>query len=175
MARKIAKKPSKKKSPAKAKSNAGKSSTAASAKAAGKSKNPAYVLIIMGLVTAIALMVNRYYVRHGPREERVSNNSEPEKVPVRDKTEAGELREEKKSKTDKPDKAEQSDTPEKDQQLEIPEREEVKIYFVKLNEKSEKMYLTPVARKVSRGSPLENTMRELIKGPTANERKRRGC
>jgi len=59
-----------------------------------------------------------------------------------------------------------------EQQLKIPEREEVKIYFVKLNEKTEKMLLTPVARKVARGEPLENTMRELIKGPTVAEKKK---
>ena len=173
MARKTTKKPTRKKSPARSNPNAGKSSsTAASAKTSGRSKNPAYVLVIMGLMTAIALMLNRYYMKHEPQQEPVLNNSEPNKVPVKDKKEVKELHEEKKNKTVKSDKTEKSDSLEIEQQPKIPEREEVKIYFVKLNEKSEKMLLTPVARKVARGLPLENTMRELIKGPTVAEKKK---
>lgn len=172
MARKTAKKALRKKSPVRSKPYAGKSSTATAAKAAGKSKNPAYVLVIMGLITAIALMLNRYYTRHEPQKEQVPHNSESEKIPIRDKKETKELYEEKQNKTDKSEKAEKSESLGKEQQTKAPEREEVKIYFVKFNEKSEKMLLTPVARKVGRGLPLENTMRELIKGPTAAEKKK---
>src|SRR3990172_5114169 len=103
-------------------------------------------------------MLKRYNRRHEPQKEQVPHNSESEKIPIRDKKETKELYEEKQNKTDKSEKAEKSESLGKEQQTKAPEREEVKIYFVKFNEKSEKMLLTPVARKVGRGLPLENTM-----------------
>ena len=171
MARKTTKKTARKKSPARSKSNAGKSSTA-TAKTIGRSKNPVYVLVIMGLVTAIALMLNRYYIRLEPEKEQVAHHSEPEKAPLQDEKETREIHEEKSQKIDKSERAGKYELPEKEQQIKTPEKEEVKIYFVKFNEKSEKMLLTPVTRKVGRGLPLENTMRELIKGPTTAEKKK---
>jgi spore germination protein GerM len=135
------------------------------------SRSPLYVLVIMGLVTAIALMLNRYYIKQEPQKDQATH-SEPEKAPVQDKRETKQLPEEEENKTDKPEKTEKSESLKKEQQAKTPAKEEVRIYFVKFNEKSEKMLLTPVTRKIGRELPLENTMRELIKGPNAAEKKK---
>jgi spore germination protein GerM len=172
VARKTTKKTTRKKSPARSKPATGKSSKSTTARATGTGKNPLYVLVIMGLITAIALMINRYYLQHEPPKEQAAQQSEPEKVPVEEKNERRELTEEKKSKTDKSEKAVTSKSQEKEEQTKTPEKEEVKLYFVKFNEKSEKMLLTPVTRKVGPELPLENTMRELIKGPSTAEKKK---
>jgi spore germination protein GerM len=168
--RKTTKKTTRKKSPARPKAGTGKPSKSTTAKAAGRSRSPLYVLVIMGLVTAIFLMLNRYYTRQEPQKEQA--HSETERATMQDKKEAKELLEGKKSRADKPEKAEKSEPQEKEQQARAPVRDEVKIYFVKFNEKSEKMLLTPVTRRVDREQPLENTIRELIKGPTAAEKKK---
>ncbi len=188
MAQKTAKKTTKKKTAARPGSKkAAASSAAAAPRKAEKSKNPFYVLIIMGLVTAIALMVNRYGVRNdadrgGIQKKPVSTGIEStdrkderdvkdekrkpaEKIEKKEKTEKAE-------KTEKGEKAEKTNLKEKKEAAEKPAGDEVKVYFVKLNEKSEKMYLAPVARNVPRGGLLENTMKELIKGPTQSEKKK---
>ena len=172
MARKTTKKTTRKRSPARSKADAGKSTKSTAAKAAGKSRGPIYVLVIMGLMTAIALMLNRYSIRQEPQKEPTSEHSETEQAPVRDKTEKEELREERKGRSENTEKAAQSESLEKEQQAKTPVKEEVKIYFVKFNEKSEKMLLTPVTRKVGREMPLEHTIRELIKGPSTTEKKK---
>jgi len=186
VAQKTAKKTTKKKAASKPRSKkAAVPTTAAAPRKADKGKNPLYVLVIMGLVTAIALMVNRYGLRQSV--ERGELKKKP--VPVRDepsqtKKELKDDRDlqeskkkkaekaEKKDKIEKADKSEKPDRPAKKEAAERPDTEEVKVYFVKFNEKSEKMYLAPVARNVPRGSLLENTMKELIKGPTPSEKKK---
>lgn len=178
MAQKTAKKTAKKKSAPRARSSRPASSqSSAPLPQPVKGKNPLYVLIIMGLVTAIALMINRY----NPRQEP---GSVPEKKkPLRTEVSVGknELKEERDEKKNKPVTREKTEkekevkarTDEKNRTEDAPETEPVKIYFVRLNEKTEKMYLSPVVRNVPRGGAiLENTMKELIKGPTAGEKKK---
>lgn len=126
----------------------------------------------MGLITAIALMLNRYYLRQEPRKEQVAQHSESEKAAVHDKNETRDFYQEKKSQEDISEKPAKSESVEKEEPKKTPEKELIKVYFVKFNEKSEKMLMAPVTRKVSRDLPLENAMRELIKGPTAAEKKR---
>ncbi len=179
MAKKTAKKTSRKKTVPKTRPKAAMSSSnAAAPRKTGKGKNPLYVLIIMGLVTAIALMVNRYTVRDD------ADRGAPKKKPVHtvsdsmDKKDDRDLREEKKKKAERQDnkekieKADKTGPTEKKQAADKPDSEEVKVYFVRLNEKSEKMYLSPVVRNVPRGSLLEHSMKELIKGPTQTEKKK---
>lgn len=186
MAQKTAKKTTKKKAAAKPRARkAAAPSTAAAPRKADKGRNPLYVLVIMGLVTAIALMVNRYGVREGIERGGLKKNHAPvSDRPSEIKKEAKEdsdLQEskknkaeqaEKKDKAEKADKSGKTDRTVKKEAAERPGTDEVKVYFVRFNEKSEKMYLAPVARNVPGGALLENAMKELIKGPTPAEKKK---
>ncbi len=185
MPKKTVKKTTKKKTAAKAgpKKTAAPSPAAAPRKAE-KSKNPLYVLIIMALVTAIALMVNRYSLRDEGERDKPEKKPRSVSTETQDRKDDREKREEKKispdkkekikkaEKAEKAEKIEKRDPSEKKDGSEKPAVEEVKVYFVKLNEKSEKMYLAPVARTVRGGSLLENAMKELIRGPTAAEKRK---
>jgi spore germination protein GerM len=185
VAKKTVKKTTKKKTVSKSRpKKAAASPPAAAPRRAEKGKNPLYVLIIMALVTAIALMVNRYSMRDEGVKNKHKKNPIPISVESKDKKDDGETRDEKKKAPDKKvkaekteriekaEKAEKREGAEKKEGAEKPPAEEVKVYFVKLNEKSEKMYLAPVTRTVNGGSLLENTMKELIRGPTAAEKKK---
>jgi germination protein M len=183
VAQKTTKKVSKKKTATRPKPRKTQTSVAGTVpRKSDKGKNPLYVVVIMGLVTAIALMVNRYSVRHEPDKgaskkdhiqetKRVIEKKEPADLKDTDIKVEKKTRPEKKEKTEKVVKDEKT-VPVKKEGAEKPETDEVKVYFVKLNEKSEKMYLTPVTRTVPRGGLLENTMKELIKGPTQSEKKK---
>ncbi len=182
MAQKTAKKTSKKKTAARPKSRPAAASTTAAPRKAVKSKNPLYVLVIMGLVTAIALMVNRYAMhdeagRGQIKKKQDRTGTEMTSRPI-DQKDDRDSRDDKKKKTekiekkDRIEKAEKPDPPVKKEAAERLDTNEVKVYFVKLNEKSEKMYLTPVVRNVPHGALLENSMKELIKGPTQSEKKK---
>ena len=50
--------------------------------------------------------------------------------------------------------------------------DETKIYFVRHDERNDKLRMVPVTRKVERKQPIEGAMRELIRGPTPAERGR---
>lgn len=138
-----------------------------------RSKNPAYVLIIMGLVTALALLFGRYYTPQRPVAVKppVEKPVSEKKEEKRDKEQAG-----KDSKEDRGSKPEREEKTSKQTVIKEPiekkEAESVKVYLVALNEKTDKMYLTPVIRKVRREPLLENTLRELVKGPTAAEKRK---
>ena len=163
------------------------SSPAAKSRPVERSRSPLYVLVIMGLATAIVLMVNKHDSKKGQRKESPPHETSAVRDAGREKPEAEKKHEdtiekkdtsEKIEKREKPEKAEKIGAPVKPEtgqekkQAEKPEEKNVRIYLVKLNEESEKMYLAPVGRKVSGGSVLENTIQELIKGPTASEKKK---
>ena len=138
-----------------------------------RSKNPAYVLIIMGLVTALALLFGRYYTPQRPVAVKppVEKPVSEKKEEKRDKEQAG-----RDSKEDRGSKPEREEKTSKQTVIKEPiekkEAESVKVYLVALNEKTDKMYLAPVIRKVRREPLLENTLRELVKGPTAAEKRK---
>jgi len=153
-------------------------SPAAVPRMAEKGKNPIYVLIIMALVTAIALMVNRYSLRDEGEKDKPKKKPLPVSIETQDRKDDREKREEKETSPDKKEKIEKAqkkerrEPSEKKETTDKPAAEEVKVYFVKLNEKSEKMYLAPVARTVRGGPLLENAMKELIRGPTSAEKRK---
>ncbi|MBN2157782.1 MAG: GerMN domain-containing protein [Spirochaetes bacterium] len=163
MARNIKKAPQKKKATAKKKTKSSKTGAAAASKEnGGRSRNAVYVLVIMGLITALALLSNRFISRHKmspdvKTEKSIpfENISEKDEKPIPDREE----------KARKPEPGETAVSTEK------PEKKSVKVYFVKLNEKTEKLYLSPVNRKVERNAMLENAIKELIRGPSSGEKR----
>ncbi len=175
MAKQAAKSTGKKaKSTAKKKPAAGKApKTAAAARPPERGKNPAYVLIIMGLVTALALLFGKYYTP----QRHVVEKTPVKKLDVEKKEEKREKVKEAREKEDggESKSAREEKTPKTiiiKEVLENRQEENVKIYFVALNEKTDKLYLAPVSRKVVRQPLLENTLRELVKGPTAAEKRK---
>ncbi len=138
----------------------------------------------MGLATAIVLMVNHYGLRRGLKTVLPSREAPVTKELEKERSHAGRDRDDERQRNERAEKTEKTDRPEKigapartdpepaKKQEPTPEEKSVRIYLVKLNEESDKMYLAPVGRKVTGGSVLENTMKELIKGPTATEKKK---
>jgi len=187
-ARKTSKKVTKKKPSSKPKTAASKSSSPKSArKPVQGNRNPLYVLIIMGLATAIILMVNRYGIKRGAPvvspERDVSSHKETEREENFDRKAREESRErnaaaEKSRDRDKSVTTEKIGVPVKPEpeqaktQAVRPAERDVRIYLVKINDESEKMYLASVSRKVAGDSVLEKTMKELVKGPTTAEKNR---
>jgi spore germination protein GerM len=168
---------SKKKNSNKSKaSRSRKSSTGKMRTKTAKGRNPAYVLIIMILLTSLALLVNKIYDKTATDPKKDHHRGEEGMGPgnISDsKKESGR----KQDVADVPDKTDSRGAPTKDNsaadlQIEKPSTEEIRLYFIRFNEKTEKMYLFTVVRKVDKRSILENTMRELIKGPSASEKKK---
>jgi len=146
-----------------------------SARTAGRStqptrgRNPAYVLVILGLLTVLVLMLNKFYEKTGPASKK-------------DRDTSSVLEDLKKYArpggfgtapvTDALHEKESDDATGGKALKETNAREIIKIYFMKLDERTEKMYLSSVPRRVDKKSFLESTIRELIKGPTLSEKKR---
>jgi len=175
VAKEAAKGPAKKKakSTARKKPAAAKKPKAASApRSPERNRNALYVLVIMGLLTAMVLLFGKFYA---PRLTG-SDEKQKESIAVEKKEEKQEKPVGKKEKEERPEKVaheeKERNQPEKKETPAKQPAESVKIYFVALNEKTDKLYLSPVQRKVGREPLLENTMRELVKGPTAAEKRK---
>jgi spore germination protein GerM len=140
---------------------------------AAMGRNSAYILIIMVLVTALVLLVNRFY----DKTDHSLKKNQSSSVSVDDRNDKAELKKESERAPEKSDnktvreskEASVIETPEKEYK---PAGEEIKLYFIQFNQKTDKMYLSPVVRRVEKKSVLENTMKELIKGPTPLEKKK---
>ncbi|OHD63097.1 MAG: hypothetical protein A2176_08320 [Spirochaetes bacterium RBG_13_51_14] len=159
----------KKRSPAKVVQKTAKQSGGAP-RGSGRGRNPAYILIILGLVTAIALLVNRFGEHREPPGEKPRRESARIDGDTKEREELREKKSEQKNSVESDEKSRNEKGQKKAE--EKPAVQDVKVYFVKLNEKTEKIYLTTVSRKVGKGSVLENAMKELIKGPTPVEKKK---
>ncbi|OHD69273.1 MAG: hypothetical protein A2W19_15900 [Spirochaetes bacterium RBG_16_49_21] len=137
----------------------------------GKGRNPAYVLVIMGLLTVLAVLVNRFYEKTGPvlkKDQNKFSNSEDLRKTAEPGNDAGMKPEQRDTGHLKDSKNEIIEKTSKEK----PGQEDIKLFFIKFNEKTEKMYLSSVPRKVEKKSLLENAMKELIKGPTPSEKKK---
>ena len=114
-----------------------------------------YLLIIMILVTVIFIVLNskndKFFKFINVPGKKIDSTPEKKKEIA--------APENKKSK--------EEDKPETEKTL-----SEVKIFFIKINETSEKIILTPVERSVKKGADLENAFNELLKGPTQKEKKK---
>jgi spore germination protein GerM len=176
VAKEAAKGPAKKKAksaPKKKSATAKKPKGTAASRPPERGKNAIYVLIIMVLLTALALLFGKFY---GPR---ISGGDEKpkEQAAAEKKAEKQEKsREVENTKEERPEKAAHEEKtqkqPEKNETPAKQPAENVRIYFVALNEKTDKMYLAPVQRKVNKEQLLENTLRELVRGPTSAEKRK---
>jgi spore germination protein GerM len=128
-----------------------------------------YILVIIILITVIVLLVNRYAGKGTFEFPVFKTTVDPVIIP-------GEKKSEDKPRLSKPDELKDDktvDTTVKDKtEAAAPQENVVAIYLLKLNEKTEKIYLTQVKRKVKGDAILESAIESLIKGPNASERNR---
>jgi len=149
-----------------------------------RDNTPFFVFTILVLLTIIVLLINRFYdgKKSGnffnfdfnketfTKESKKDNDRSPEKLGGEKNTANNTLSETEKTeknsledmKKDKEDLKEQG----KDKKIE----KEVKVYFLKLDEKTEKIYLASVTRKVNGLDILSATLESLIKGPSNFEK-----
>lgn len=154
------KKPRARKSPA-AKKSGSKKNTAQPA----TSHNALLILVIMALLTVIVLM----YIWKTPGTFRFDV-----KVPAVFTDHPAE------KKKEKPPEKKVSDQPARDEKksalpADVPVKKTVKVYLLSFNEVTEKISLVAVNRTVMQSGahpPVEETLRELIKGPTGSDGKK---
>jgi spore germination protein GerM len=139
-----------------------------------------FVLVIIILVTIIILMFNRFYDKgklkfpdfakmipaaDDPKEKKAEPQKEkvPEKIKPVQKDETGKDEAVKDPAANGGDK--RGDKP-----ADI--RKDVSVYLLKLDEKTERIYLSPVKRTVTEKDILASALENLIKGPTQHEKER---
>ena len=154
------KKTSKKTASAKTGSKKGKVSTPQTYQKGSSGWRPLSVLIIMVLVTVIVVLLNRDYIKNKSLfrdkiQVVLPEKNEKAEKPVPEKTDRVTPDVEKKPDETKPEVTEKY----------------VKVYFLKLDMRTEKYYLTTVKRRVGSSALLKNSLQELIKGPAAGEEK----
>ncbi|MCU0847410.1 MAG: GerMN domain-containing protein [Spirochaetes bacterium] len=123
-----------------------------------KNRTAIYLLVILCLITAIVLLLNKFDRPGNVRPVETRKNSPAYKEA--DKT--ADLTEKRTPDDNGTDKK----TENKDR---IAVRD-IKVYFFKLNEKTEKVNLLPVNRRVEGTSPVDGAMKELIRGPSKKEK-----
>ena len=124
------------------------------------SLNPLFVLFVMVLITVIFLLVNRMNQQKPITNKSSINTSNELKHKSTKSEEIKKTNEMNKISKEEDDENEQIDKANK----------RVKIYFIKMNEKSEKIYLSSVRRYAGADQTLKDTLKKLIKGPTAAEK-----
>lgn len=127
---------------------------------------PLYLLIILVLLATLAILANQYFssekgkagtensahISHQKSHEALSKTS------LRDeKKEEQEIREQKNAEAVK-----------KETEQAIESR--MKIYFLRINDHTERVSLVPVTRTIKGKASLEKAIGELIKGPSSSER-----
>jgi len=132
-------------------------------------RNPVYVLVILILITAIVILVNRMYfngTRTSPQGRDLSIKTarvdDKKTSPLKDNTSGTEtdpkkIKDAEDKKTRKPDDL-------------LPERE-FKLYYLRFDERTEKTMIVTVRRKLKTDQPVAAAIRELIKGPGVKEEK----
>lgn len=135
-----------------------------------------FVLVIVILLTIIVLMLNRFYdkgtIKFPDLKKMIPSSGEvkdkkPE--PREDKT-PGESKTDLKEEQKESAAGKEAENKEKDKPADL--RKDVTVYLLKLDEKTERIYLSPVKRTVADRDILASALENLIKGPTQKEKDR---
>jgi spore germination protein GerM len=143
----------------------------------GGGNGPFYVLVIIILVTIIVLLLNKFYEGGkfnlpglkilSEKNDSLKEKNDPQKEKGTESKTSESPEDKEKDKTSE-DKISKSDGKKPEENIPAADKE-VTLYFLKLDEKSEKIYLSTVKRKLPDKQILSATMEQLIKGPTAYE------
>ncbi len=130
---------------------------------------PRYLLIILILLAAIIILVNQYFsggsVKTGTRD--TAPITAQKKI---QETDEGDSFSNKKDKTDVQGMREQKNTKHGKENSSQTAESRMKIYFLRVDERTERVSLVPVTRLVKGEASLEKALGELIKGPNSIER-----
>ncbi len=130
---------------------------------------PFYMLVIIILVTVIVLLLNKFYENGKftiPYPKEIAVKGDSVKKESKEKSAEDKATAQNSSDSDKNQKAAGDD------EKKAVENKEVVVYFLRIDEKSEKTYLSTVKRKISDKQLLSSTLEQLIKGPTPYEKGR---
>jgi spore germination protein GerM len=129
-------------------------------------RGPFYALVILVLAVAVVVLVNRQYFDGGFHALKKKTGTSPETAK---KVETGSVP--KKDEIAGPDEKKKAEAGKKEKNAVIaPPEREVRVYFLRLDEKTENITLLPVRRKVQEDQPVLAAVRELLKGPAPKER-----
>lgn len=169
------KKPAPKNAPKKKAPSKKSAPRSAAGSTAGSSRNwgPAYILIIMVLLTVIVLLMYRLYRTSGPGGVSLSFftgktiSEKKHRFASASRHDAMERRDVRKhlDREDKKDSAGHDNSA-------ATAGKSIKIYLLRVDESSGRTSLVPVARRALGEDLLNESLRSLIKGPTRNEENR---
>jgi len=128
------------------------------------------VLLIMVLLTVIVLMAGDYIAPlkkslFTPEKKKVTRRKE---IPDRAKKVTPEKKE-KKEKKEVISKEVKKQEPEK---APAPQKVSVKVYFIRVDDRTEKIFLAPVRRRVDESKKIELALAELLKGMSGSEKRK---
>jgi len=136
-------------------------------------RGPLYMLIILFLLTVIVFLINISY----DKLPFISTRGDKREIKTEEKSRV--IMEKKDFESIKSDPISKDiiekdikDTIGKDESVKraIGEKADVKVYFLRLNEKTEQLYLSPVTRKVADANLLAMSLDSLIAGPSRSEK-----
>lgn len=131
----------------------------------GRSGVPLAVLAIMALLAVIAFMINNLYLGKGRDSTATSSGKETRVIaPPADDPEE---KESPKREAPESKQVSREEGPSSATVVEV-----AKVYFVRHDERDDGLRLVPVTRKVTREKRLEQSLRELARGPTTAEKGR---
>ena len=134
--------------------------------AAPGNRTAVYLLVILALLAVIVYLATFVFFQDRPGAHRGQVAKQEQKDGSRDRT-------------DRPGEHERADAKKKDMDGAKDDPKEktdaerlVKIYLIRIDDRTEKFSLSPVARRVKGEVSVQQAMTELIKGPTAAEKRR---
>jgi len=140
----------------------------------GVRNGPFYVIVIIILITIIVLLINKFYEGGMFKPDFVKlsvDKTIPSKEPVESSKNIATDRNsvDKKDANNTASKIEDKKIDDKKAEAVIASDREVLLYFLQFDEKTEKVSLKTVKRKLSDKQILSQTLSQLIKGPSSYE------
>ena len=132
-----------------------------------------FIFIIMILLGVIAFLLLRQTDMSLPfrTADKRDISMEKSNVVTEKKAKTGETdKTDKVDKTDKIDKADEIDKVDKVDKTD--KKSDVQVWFLRLDEKTENIFLVPAKRNVLDDGKIENALKALIEGPSAGEKAR---
>lgn len=132
-------------------------------------QNPFYVLAIMLLLTVIALLLNKFYINNNSQSSSVEEKKDiiTATESIVDDLEA--YTTEKKDIQRKEGDGNKNISLKQGLKTHLHSEKNIRIYLLKYNNKTEKISLTAVTRRIKSNNPLRRALEELIKGPNRIE------
>ncbi len=128
---------------------------------------PLYLLIILVLLAAIIIMANQYFTGGQGK----TGNRDTTDIKTSHKTQAadGGISSHDKKNEEQGIRVQKTAEPEKKESPQ-PIESRMKIYFLRVDDRSERVSLVPITRHIKGEASLERALGELIKGPNSTER-----